>query len=446
MLHDYNKICKELVVVQMAVDLSKVIHVKEAKNHVGKEVAIRGWVYRRRSSKNVAFVIIRDSTGIIQCVTKQPELMKTVDGLFIESSLMLQGTVKEEAKAPGGVEIAISHIQIIQNNAPFPITKDHDTEFLLDNRHLWLRSRYMTTILKLRNEFFKLAREYFDKNSFYEVTGPMFVGTKGEEGGQLFEVKYFGKIAYLSQTDQMHLEAATMALEKVYSLVPSFRAEKSRTRKHLTEFWHLEGEEAWVDLEGTMRTQENLVAYLANGLAERCPEELESLNVDPKYLKSIKTPFKKITYAEALDILQKKGADINWLDDLGTEHERLLMEDEKQPVFITHWPRKIKAFYMKLDENNPELVKCADLQAPFGYGEIIGGSEREIDPQVIIDNLKRDGDDPARYKWYIDLRTYGGVPHSGFGLGVERVLAWMLQLEHIRDAIPFPRTINRISP
>ncbi len=422
------------------------IHIGDLGKYIGQTVQIKGWVYRRRTSKKIAFLILRDVTGKVQCTTKDVETISLVDSLFIESSIIVQGNVKEEKKAPTGIEISINNINIVQNFAPFPITKDASMDYLLDNRHLWVRSTKMTLILKLRNEFFKIAREYFDKQGFYEMTGPMFVGTRGEEGGELFETKYFGKTAYLTQTDQMHLEAAIFSLEKVYSLVPSFRAEKSRTKKHLTEFWHLEGEEAWVDLEGTLKTQENLVCYLANKLAERMPHELKEIGADVEYLRDIKPPFKRISYTDAVKLLQDKGSSISWGDDISTDDEKLLMENEKYPIFITHWPRKIKAFYMKVDDDNPEVVKCADLQASFGYGEIIGGSERETDYNIIVENLKRDGDDPERYSWYLDLRKYGSVPHSGFGLGVERVISWMLRLEHIRDAIPFPRTVNRLMP
>ena len=418
------------------------------KQFVGKKVSLRGWVSNKRVSKTIMFLILRDSSNKnIQCsVKKDSKAWGDAQKITQESSIEVKGKIVADERAPGGFELLVESIRIIGLAERYPINRDKSTEFLLDKRHLWIRSDKMKYFMKVRAQAFKAAREFFEKKGFYEVTGPEIVSTKGEEGGSLFSFKYFGKKAYLSQTNQMHLEAMIYSLERVYSLQPSFRAEKSRTRKHVTEYWHLEGEAAWVDNEENMRIIEELVKHVCHSVARNCKEELVLLGQDPKYLLSIKTPFKRITYEQAIRIIQKKGGRIEYGDDFGVEHERLLTEDESQPIFITSWPRKMKAFYMKVDDRNPELVKCADLQAPKGFGELVGSSQREEDIKVIIENLKREGDDPKKYEWYLDLRRFGTVPHSGFGLGMSRLLMWLTNAEHIRDVIPFPRTPTRMKP
>jgi len=410
-------------------------------------VLLNGWINTIRKGKDKIFILLRDSTGIIQCVVSSDKPFFTdIDKLGVESSIELTGVVNKDDRAPGGAEVIVSTLNVIHSAERYPIIRDKSTELLMDLRHLWVRDPQLTNVWKVRSEFFRGVREYFYKNKFYEVTGPVLVGTKGEEGGELFSLKYFGDTAYLSQTDQMHLEAMIFSLEKVYSLMPSFRAEKSRTTKHLTEFWHLEAEEAWTHLDGCLKTVEGVLSYGIKSVLKTCRPELEALKVNVKELDAIKAPFKRITYTQAITKLQEKGLKIEFGDDIKTDGEKLLTEDLKAPMFITHWPRKIKAFYMKVSDKDPELVECADLQAPRGFGEIVGGSERETDINVITQNLKKEGDNPKKYDWYLDLRRYGSVPHSGFGLGTERVIRWLCNLEHIRDATPFPRFINRLKP
>ncbi len=421
--------------------------ISEALSAKKGKVSLKGWVYRIRKGKDVVFVVLRDSTGIIQCAVKSDNsCFKNVDNLTVESSLMVSGSLREDARATGGVELAVDKVDVFQVAGRFPITKDKSVEHLMDYRHLWIRSRELASRLKIRSAAFHALREFFRNNDFYETTCPMIVGTKGEEGSELFSFDYFGKTAYLTQTRQIHLEAQIVALEKVFTIAPSFRAEKSKTRKHVTEFWHVEAEEAWCDLDGTMKTQEGMVEYLCHSIAKNCRQELEFLGVEPSYLLSIKAPFKKLTYSKAIELLKKRGSNISWGEDIKTDDEKLLMEKEEQPVFITHWPKDLKAFYMPIDKDDMRVVLCADLQAPFGFGELIGGSQRSTDPNEIISRLKRDGDDPKNFGWYLDLSKYGSVVHAGFGFGLDRALAWITKAEHIRDVIPFPRFVNRYQP
>ncbi len=428
------------------------LHTEEVKSekYVGKEVKLRGWVYRIRKQKKMVFVVLRDVTGIIQTVIKKDVVsekeFKDATDMLVESAVEIKGIVKEDKRAVGGYEIQVNNLNVIHFAEDFPITKDKSVEFLMDKRHLWVRSLKLVNVAKVRAEVFRAAREYLTDNGYFETTGPMIVGQKGEEGSQLFEVNYFGRTAYLTQTSQMYLEAMIFGLEKVFTLAPSFRAEKSKTRKHVTEFWHLEVEEAFCDFDCNIRTQENLISHIAQSVADNCQKELEFLEVDPERLRVVKPPFPRITYSEAIEKLQQQGLKIKWGEDIRTEAEDILSRDLEKPLIITHYPKAIKAFYMKENPDDPRTVLCNDMIAPEGYGEIIGASVRETDVNKIIELLKRDGDDPAKYEWYLDLRRFGSVPHAGFGVGVDRMITWMLKLEHIRDSIPFPRTINRISP
>jgi len=418
-----------------------------SKGFEGKNVRLRGWVYRKRSGKDNVFIILRDHSGIIQTVTKVGSAAwSAANKVTRESSVKISGVLRRDKRAPTGYEVSVDALEIVSLAERFPITKDQSPEFLLDNRHLWVRSRKITNVLKIRSEVFKAFREYFYAHGFYETNGPMFVGTKGEEGSELFSLKYFNKRAYLTQTSQMHLEAQIFALEKVFTIGPAFRAEKSRTKKHLTELLMMEAEMAWYEFKDLLKHVERIVSHACRHVAKHCRNELEVLGQDSKYLLSIKPPFKRLTYEQAVKELQKKGSSIKLGEDIGTEDERLLTRNEKLPVFITHWPRKMKAFYMKVDPSNPELCLSADLQAPMGYGELVGGSERETNPKVITQKLREEGDNPRKYKWYLDLNRYGGVPHSGYGLGTERFTRWICGLDHIRDATPFPRVINRLKP
>ena len=418
---------------------------------VGKRVRTRGWIYRTRHKGKMVFTVIRDSSGIIQATLFKGDMESEDDfndakKALVESSVEVEGILVEEPRAPGGYEIQVRRFHVIHFAEIFPITKDQSEEFLMDKRHLWVRSRRLTAIAKIKHSLFKAAREWFDEQGFYEVTPPILTGSAAEGGATLFEVKYFGDKAYLSQSAQLYLEAMIFSLENVYSITPSFRAEKSRTRKHLTEFWHLEAEEAWTGLEGNMKIQEELLSHIARRVAEWNPKELEFLGRDPADLKKIETPFPRYRYSEALDNLRKKGVELEWGDDFGAPEERKLTEDEELPIFVTHWPKEAKAFYMRWDPEDTKVVLNNDMLAPEGYGEIFGASERETDVGHLIERLKAEDASIEDYDWYLDLRRYGSVQHSGFGMGVERVVAWLSKAEHIRETIPFPRTPSRIRP
>lgn len=419
-------------------------------DYEGKTVNLRGWVHRIRKQKKMVFVLLRDPTGVVQTVIKPAtvgeEAYADAQRMLIESLVVMKGTVKADSRAVGGFEVQVNEMNVLHFAEEFPITENQSIEFLNDNRHLWIRSRKMTNVLRVRDEVFRAAREYLRNNGFLETTCPMFVSTMGEEGAELFEVEYFGRKVYLTQTSQMHLEPQLFALEKVFILAPSFRAEKSRTRKHLTEFWHLEVEEAWCDHDCNIKRQEELISHISKSVAENRPKELEELGVDKERLLEVEPSFDRMTYSEAIEYCQSKGLKIEWGEDIRTEAERLLTDDRDNFLVIEYYPKEIKSFYMKHNENDPRTYKNNDVLAPHGFGEIIGGSERETDAQRLIDNLLRIGDDPEKYKWYIDIRRYGSVQHSGFGVGVDRLITWMLNLDHIRDCIPFPRTVTRVYP
>jgi len=423
------------------------IKISELPKHLGKEVSIKGWVYRKRESKDIIFIVVRDSSGIVQCVIKDdnPDFEKAKK-ITIESSLKLSGVVNEDKRAPTGYEIKIKKLEPVHIAETFPITEYQSTELLLNLRHLWIRSLKLNRIFKIRSDVFGLIHEFFRDNGFYEIQAPSIVSSACEGGSTLFKVDYFGKKAYLTQSWQLYAEALIFSLEKIYCIAPSFRAEKSRTRRHLSEYWHAEAEMAWCDHKENMRIQEKLISYLCQNIAKKRPEELKALGRDPNDLLKIKPPFEKITYDEAVKMLQKKGMRIKYGGDLGADEERVLTQDLKKPIFLTSFPYEMKAFYMKRDPNNPKVVLADDLLAPEGYGEIIGGSERETDNKKLVELIKKFGGNPKDYKWYLDLRRYGSVPHSGFGLGIERFIMWICKLDHIRDAIAFPRMMNRVYP
>ncbi|NWF95719.1 MAG: asparagine--tRNA ligase [Candidatus Thorarchaeota archaeon] len=418
--------------------------------HEGKKVNLRGWVHRIRKQKKMIFVLLRDSSGVVQTVVKPEAVTKEqyadAEKMLIESLVTLSGIVKADSRAEGGFEIQVDSIRVLHFAEEFPITEDQSVEWLNDNRHLWMRSRRMSCILKVRDAVFHAAREYLRKNGFYETTSPMFVTTLGEEGADLFQVDYFGQKVFLTQTSQMHLEPQLFAMERVFTLAPSFRGEKSRTRKHLTEFWHLEVEEAWCDHECNLRRQEELVSYICQYVAKHRLKELRELGVSPDRLLRVKPPFDRMTYDEAIKYCQERGLDIKWGEDIRTEAEEILTKGRENFLFVQFYPKEIKSFYMKHNESDPRTYKNADLLAPDGFGEIIGGSQREDEEKRIIENLVRIGDNPEKYRWYLDIRKYGSVEHSGFGVGVDRLIVWMLQLEHIRDCVPFPRTVSRLYP
>ena len=408
-------------------------------------VSVRGWVYRKRESKNTIFIIVRDATGIIQCVIKKGSpAWAEAERVTIESSIELSGTVKRDERAPGGYELPADEFKIVGLAATFPITKDQSIEFLRDVRHLWLRSRKLTTIMKVRSETLRFIDDFFRERGFFEVSPPMFISSACEGGATLFGLKYFDRDLYLTQSAQLHLEAQIYSLEKIYCIAPSFRAEKSRTIRHLTEYWHAEAEEAFTTIDDMMCLEEDLVSYVCQKVAEKCKKDLKALKVDPQKLAKIKPPFARITYDEAIERLHKGGFKIKWGEDFGFNEEKALAT-EFGPVFVYAYPREIKAFYCKAYKENPKLVMSADLIVPR-IGELTTGGARIDDKKELIERIEEFGLREEDYDWYIDLRKYGTVPHTGFGLGVERLLVWMLNLENIMEAIPFPRTLRRFYP
>ncbi len=413
--------------------------------YVDERVSVRGWVYRKRESKNVIFVIVRDVTGVIQCIIRKGSpAWAEAEKLTIESSVTLSGTVKRDERAPGGYEISADELRIVGLAETFPITKDQSKEFLRDVRHLWLRSRKMTTIMKVRSETLRFVDDFFRARGFIEVSPPMFISSACEGGATLFGLKHFDQDLYLTQSAQLHLEAEIYSLEKVYCVAPSFRAEKSRTIRHLTEYWHVEAEQAFATMDDMMCLEEDLVSYVCQKVAEKCEKELKALKVNPQKLANIQPPFARITYDKAIETLQKKGFEIKWGEDFGFNEEKALAA-EFGPLFVYAYPKEIKAFYCKMYSDDPRLVMSVDLIVPR-IGELTTGGSRVDDEEELIERMEEFGLRKEDYDWYIDLRRYGTVPHAGFGLGVERLLAWMLNLENIMETIPFPRTVRRFYP
>jgi asparaginyl-tRNA synthetase len=414
--------------------------------HTDKQVTIRGWVYRKRESKDIIFILLRDATGVIQTtIKKTTPAWKQAQKITIESAAKLTGTVKEDKRAPGGYELSGNKLAIISLAENFPIAKDKSEDFLRDVRHLWLRSRRMNLIMRIRDQTLWSIHELFKRKGFIEVSPPMFITSAVEGGSTLFGLKYFDQNLYLTQSAQLYLEALIYSLEKVYCVAPSFRAEKSRTIRHLTEYWHVEPEQAYADVDDMMRLEEDLVSYVCQKTAQKCTKELKELQLNPDELASIKPPFERLTYTEALNTVNTKGFKMKWGDDFGFNEEKALAEEFGKPVFVYAYPKQIKAFYCKTYKNNPDLAMSADLLVP-NIGEITTGGSRVDNKDELIQRMKEFGLKPEDYDWYVDLRRYGSVPHAGFGLGVERLLAWMLKLENVIDAIPFPRTIRRFYP
>jgi len=414
------------------------------------EVAIRGWIHRTRSSGKLVFAIIRDAGGVIQATGFRGDMPEEKFGALskalVESAVYIYGTAVEDDRAPGGWEIRVKDCEIVHAAEKFPITKDQSDEFLMDNRHLWLRSRRMNATFRIRSTLFRLFREFYLERGFYEIQPPMFQTGACEGGSTLFEVKYGNrKGVYLSQSWQLYAEAMMFSLEKIFTVSPSFRAEKSRTRRHVSEFWHAEVEEAWAHNEDMMMHEEEMIEYMVQGILEKHRKELEFLERDIPVLEGIRAPFERFRYAEVLEMLREKGLDPEWGDDFGYTEEKLLTGDRTTPFFITHFPRE-KGFYHRPDPQQPRALLCNDLLAPEGYGEIIGGGERIFDMQELTDRIEESGLDMDDYSWYVDLRRYGSVPHSGFGLGLDRCLAWIVGADHIKHVIPFPRTMRRVTP
>ncbi|MFH1849417.1 MAG: asparagine--tRNA ligase [archaeon] len=414
-------------------------------------VELRGWVYRERGSNKIRFIVLRDSTNIIQLVIKQESVSESVwkdaEKSAIETSLLVKGTIKEDKRAVTGFEVDVKELTVVGESQTYPITKDQSTEFLLDKRHLWLRSRKLTAVMKVRSTVFGAIDSHFRGSGYHEMPPPIFTPNACEGGSTLFTVKYFDDKAYLTQSWQLYAEAAVFALEKIYCISPCFRAERSKTSRHLSEFWMAEVETAWMDLDGLAKQGEELVAFIVKEVVEKNASELEILGQDIAKLKKIKAPFYRKTYTEVLKILKEKdGLDIPWGKDLRTVEEDKIMKHFDRPLIVTHYPKEIMAFYKPADPKDPKTALCFDMLAPEGYGEIIGGSQRDVDLNSLTEALKKEGEKPESYDWYLDLRRYGSVPHSGFGLGVERVVSWLCKLDNIKDAIPFPRTMLRKSP
>jgi len=415
-------------------------------NLENQEISIRGWIYRKRQGKNLIFLLVRDSSGFIQCTVKKNSLAWVeAEKLTIESSLNLKGLAKPDSRAPGGFEISVTDISIIGLAETFPITKDQSTDFLRNVRHLWLRSRKMNLIMKIRSKVLEYTRTFFNNNTFIEVSPPMFISAAVEGGSTLFDLKYFDQTLYLTQSSQLYLEILIYSLEKVYCIAPSFRAEKSRTIRHLTEYWHIEGEWPYAKMSNLMDFEEALLSYICEQTILNCKPELEELEVDINKLKLVKTPFPRITYTESVEILKKKGSKLEWGADLGYEEEKIIAEEFGRPFFIYDYPTAIKAFYCKTHKDKPELALSVDMLVPR-IGEISTGGAREDDKQILIDRMNALGLNVEDYSWYLDLRRYGSVPHVGFGLGLERLLVWMLDLDNVIDSIPFPRTTRRFYP
>jgi asparaginyl-tRNA synthetase len=421
--------------------------------HEGEEVRLRGWIYNKRSSGGLQFLILRDGTGVIQCVANRAEVgdetFNELDGLPVESALDLSGIVKRDPRAPDGYEVSVKNLGMIYRaQSGYPITKKyHGPEFLFDQRHLYIRDPKVQTILRMRSKFLEIARDWFRENGYTEAHSPSFITAACEGGSTLFEVKYFDQVAYLSQSWQLYAEATIATLGDIYTVAPSFRAERSRTRRHLAEYWHMEVERPWCDLEGIMKVGDELNSYVCRRLTSEMPRELKSLGRDPKDLDKVEPPFPRITYDEAVETLQKDGVEVKWGDDFdGRLHEEPLTRHFDRPFWVTYYPKGVKAFYHKPDPERPEVTLSADLLAPEGYGEIIGGGQRIHDYDELMQRVREENLNPEDYSWYLDLRRYGSVPHAGFGQGVERTLMWICKLSHIREAIAFPRMMSRVTP
>ena len=420
-------------------------------NAAGQQVRMGCWLHGKRSSGKIQFLQLRDGTGYIQGVLVKsetaPEIWEAAQKLTQESSLYVTGTVREEPRSPSGYELTVTGIEIIQLTEDYPITpKEHGVDFLMDRRHLWLRTPKQRAVLIVRAQIIRSIQQFFDERGFTLVDPPLLTPSSCEGTTNLFHTKYFDEDAYLTQSGQLYMEAAAMALGKVYSFGPTFRAEKSKTRRHLIEFWMIEPEMAFVDHEQSLHVQEQFVSYVVDNVLQTCRPELETIGRDVAKLEAIKGPFPRITYDEAIATLQREGHEIAWGEDFGAPHETALAASYDRPLFITNYPTAIKAFYMKPDPERPEVVLCADMIAPEGYGEIIGGSQRIDDPELLAERFEEHELSVEAYQWYLDLRKYGTVPHSGFGLGLERTVAWICGLDHVRETIPFPRTLYRLYP
>lgn len=428
------------------------VYISDLKDHVGQTITVEGWLYQKRSSGKIKFAVLRDGTGYLQGVLVHGECSEAAfdrfEQLTQESSFTMTGSIREDKRAPGGFEMTVSDLSIVQIAETYPIQpKEHNPGFLMDHRHLWLRSSRQHAIMRVRNEIIMAIRQFFYERGFIMIDTPILTGAIGEAANTLFETEYFdlGK-AYLAQTGQLYVEAAAMAHGRVYCFGPTFRAEKSKTRKHLNEFWMLEPEIAYCDSSCNMQWQEDLVCYIVKWVIEKCRTELTTLERKIEKLEAVTAPFPRISYDDAIKQLQAAGMSIEWGSDFGAPDEEKLVEKYDKPVFVYNWPRACKAFYMKQHPEREDLVLCDDLIGPEGYGELIGGSQREDDHDKLLERIRHEKLPEDAYKWYLDLRRYGSVPHSGFGLGLERTVAWICGLDHVRETIPFARTIGRLYP
>jgi len=434
--------------------------IRELGKYEGQAVTIRGWLYNLRESGKLLFPIFRDGTGLLQGVVAKaavtPQLFETVKGLTQESSVIVSGKVRADKRAPGGYELDVTGVEVVQrvpDSDPYPISlKEHGVEFLMENRHLWVRTPRQAAILRVRAEIIKAARDFFDERGFTLTDPPILTPAACEGTTTLFPVDYFDEQAFLTQSGQLYIEATAMALGKVYSFGPTFRAEKSKTRRHLTEFWMVEPEVAFATLDDLMELAENFISFIVGRCLEKRRPELETIGRDISRLENVKLPFPRITYDQAVKILQEghaRGAleqRFEWGGDFGSPDETYLSGQFDRPVMVHRYPAQIKAFYMEPDPQRPELALCLDVLAPEGYGEIIGGSQRMASYDLLVKRIREHGLPESAFKWYLDLRKYGGVPHAGFGMGIERAVAWICGLEHVRETIPFPRMLHRIYP
>src|SRR3954452_5296287 len=427
------------------------VRIKDLSRHVGEKVTINGWLYNKRSSGKLQFPIVRDGSGYVQCVVFKKEVdeatWKAAEEATQEASVRVVGTVRAEERATGGVELGVESFEVVGPSVDYPISpKEHGTDFLMNHRHLWLRSSKQHAVLRVRNELEKACRDFFYDRDFVLIDSPILTANAAEGTTTLFETDYFGEKAFLSQSGQLYLEPAAAAFGKVYCFGPTFRAEKSKTRRHLMEFWMLEPEVAFLDFEGLQNLAEEFIEYIVGRAVERCQEELKTLERDVAKLENVKRPFPRISYRDAIDVLKKNGIEANFGDDFGGDEETIIANSFDRPVMISRYPTDIKAFYMQPDPNDPSVVLGLDIIAPEGYGEIIGGSQRIHDHDLLLERIKLHNLPVEKFQWYLDVRKYGTFPHSGFGMGIERCVAWISGVPHLRETIPYPRMLNRIYP
>src|SRR5215475_11735280 len=429
------------------------VYIEDLKNHLGEEVTLRGWLYNRRSSGKLHFLLVRDGTGICQCVASKADLGEeafvAADHMGQETSIEIDGVAREDKRAPGGIELIAKSVRQVAPSADYPITpKEHGVAFLLDQRHLWVRSSRQHAVLRIRSEVVQACRDFFHERGFVLFDSPILTPTSCEGTSNLFELDYFGeRKAYLTQSGQLYAEAGALAFGKVYCFGPTFRAEKSKTRRHLTEFWMVEPEVAYFDLDDDMKLAEDFVSFIVGRVIERRADDLKTLERDVSKLEpAAKTPYPRISYDEAIQRLASKGTQVKWGDDFGGDEETVLSSEFDRPVMVHRYPTQCKAFYMKQDSARPEVALCVDMLAPEGYGEIIGGGQREDDYETLKSKIESHQLPLDAFQWYLDLRRYGSVPHAGFGMGIERMVCWLCGVHHVREAIPFPRMLERLEP